>query len=238
MNIRDAFRKAAAGAKTNLLPGLLLQALMLVFFCLYISHEGTRHFLANIADIKREAGYRFAFVSYVIAAAFLPELLRVAFFQDGRATRANLWNFLTAAPFWGCIGILIDYFYRLQMAWFGPGDSLATVLTKVVVDQFIFSPFLCLPLTLCYFIWRDAGFRFSRAAREIFSISFLTDRAIPSQVAGWMIWIPGVSLVYFVYSDLQIPVAALIQTFWVLVLTFTSRRTVSRAASLRPSSGS
>jgi len=233
MNFRDAVHKATAGAKANLLPGLLLQALMLVFFCLYISHEGTRHFLANIADIKREAGYRFAFVSYVIAAAFLPELLRVAFFQDGRATRANLWSFLTAAPFWGCIGMLVDYFYRLQMTWFGPGDSLGIVLTKMVVDQFIFSPFLCLPLTLSYFIWRDAGFRLAPAAREIFSLSFIIDRAIPSQVAGWMIWIPGVSLVYFVHSELQIPVAALIQTFWVLVLTFTSRRTQSRSTSTR-----
>lgn len=237
MNFRDAFQKALAGAKANLLPGLLLQALMLVFFCLYISHEGTRHFLANVANIKREAGYQFAFVSYVIAAAFLPELLRVAFFQDGRATRANVWSFLTAAPFWGCIGILVDYFYRLQMTWFGAGDSLSTVLTKMVVDQFIFSPFLCLPLTLAYFIWRDAGFRIAPAAREIFSLSFISDRAIPSQVAGWMIWIPGVCLVYFVHSELQIPVAALIQTFWVLVLTFTSRRTMKRAASSRVPAG-
>ncbi len=225
MNIRHAYEKALAGAKANLLPGVLLQALMLVFFCLYISHEGTRHFLSNIADLKRESGYLFAFCSYVIAAAFLPELLRVAFFQDCRPTRTNVWNFLTAAPFWGCIGMLIDYFYRWQIIWFGAGDRPATILAKVVVDQFIFSPFLCLPLTLSYFIWRDAGFRADRAAKEIFNISFLTDRGIPSQVAGWMIWIPGVSLVYFVPSDLQIPVAALIQTFWVLVLTFTSRRT-------------
>ncbi len=225
MNILHAFQKAVAGAKANVLPGLLLQALMLVFFCLYISHEGTRHFLANIANIKREAGYSFAFISYIIAAAFLPELLRVGFFQDGRLTRANVWNFLTAAPFWGCIGILVDFFYRLQMSWFGAGNGVGTVLIKVVVDQFIFSPFICLPLTLAYYIWRDAGFRIGPAAREIFSISFITDRGIPSQVAGWMIWIPGVSLVYFVPSDLQIPVATLIQSFWVLVLTFTSRRT-------------
>lgn len=231
MNIRHAYEKAVAGTKANLLPGLLLQALMLVFFCLYISHEGTRHFLANIADIKREAGYSFAFISYVIAAAFLPELLRVAFFQDGRITRANIWNFLTAAPFWGCIGILIDVFYRLQMSWFGAGNGIGTILTKMAVDQFIFSPFICLPLTLAYFIWRDAGFRIGPAARDIFSISFITDRGIPSQVAGWMIWIPGVSLVYFVPSDLQIPVATLIQTFWVLVLTFTSRRTQQVGAS-------
>lgn len=233
MNIRHAFDKAIAGAKANLLPGLLLQALMLVFFCLYISHEGTRHFLANIADLKREAGYSFAFFSYMIAAAFLPEMLRVAFFQDGRITRTNVWNFLTAAPFWGCIGMLIDLFYRLQMSWFGAGNNAATVLTKMLVDQFLFSPFLCLPLTLSYFVWRDAGFRIAPAAREIFSLSFLTDRGIPSQVAGWMIWIPGVSLIYFVPSDLQIPVAALIQTFWVLVLTFTSRRTQARPASTR-----
>jgi len=38
-------------------------------------------------------------------------------------------------------------------------------------------------------------------------------------VAGWCIWIPGVSLVYFMPSALQFPIAVLIQCFWVLIFT-------------------
>jgi len=37
------------------------------------------------------------------------------------------------------------------------------------------------------------------------------------------IWIPGVCLIYFMPSELQIPIAALIEAFWVLVFTVVHR---------------
>lgn len=222
MNFRGALRVAARAARVNLLPGLLLQALLLVFLALYVAHEGTRTFLAQVGNLKQESGYAFAFGSYVLSSALLPEILRVAFFQGGRATRWNLWNFLTAAPAWGLLGVLVDFFYRSQLAWFGSGSDWQTILAKVAVDQFLFSPFLSNPLVISYFLWRDAGFRRS-AIRQIFRKDFYPVRVFPVQVAGWCIWLPGVCLVYFMPSDLQIPVAALIQSFWVLVFFFVNR---------------
>jgi hypothetical protein len=222
MKFRAALRIAAQGARANLLPGLLLQSLMLVFLALYVMHEGTRNFLGQVADLKQEAGYLFAFTSYVLSAALLPEILRIGFFQDGRPTRRNLWNFLTAAPAWGLAGILVDAFYRAQIVWFGSGHDWQTIVAKVLVDQFLFSPLLSNPLIVGYFAWRDSGFR-RGAARSIFRRGFYLDRVFPVQVAGWGIWIPGVALVYFMPSELQIPVASLIQSFWVLVFLFVNR---------------
>jgi len=195
---------------------------MLVFLALYVMHEGTRQVLAQVADLKQEAGYAFAFVSYILSAAFLPEILRIGFFQEGRPTRRNLWNFLTAAPVWGLMGMLVDVFYRAQVFWFGAGHDWQTLVCKVFVDQFLFSPFLTNPLMVGYFAWRDAGFR-RRAAREIFRRGFFLDRVFPVQVAGWGIWIPGVTVVYFMPSELQLPIASLIQSFWVLVFLFINR---------------
>jgi len=218
MNLREVFRTALAAARANLLPGLLLQCLMAVFLSAYISHEGTRRFLAEVATFKREAGYSFAFVSYVLSAALLPELLRIAFFQSGRPSRTNLWNFLTAAPAWGAMGVVVDAFYRCQNAWFGTGNGWEILLPKIFVDQFLFSPFFSNPLMIAYFLWRDA--QFSRTARgHIFCTSFLREKLLPVQVAGWCIWIPGVALVYFMHPLLQLPVAVLIQCFWVLIFT-------------------
>jgi hypothetical protein len=222
MKFRSALRIAAQGARANLLPGLLLQCLMLVFLALYVMHEGTREILARVADLKQEAGYGFAFASYVLSAALLPEILRIGFFQSGRPMRRNLWNFLTAAPAWGLMGMLVDAFYRAQIGWFGAGNDWQTIVCKVLVDQLLFSPFLSNPLLVGYFAWRDAGFRRS-AARNIFGRGFYLDRVFPVQVAGWGIWIPGVALVYFMPSELQIPVASLIQSFWVLVFLFVNR---------------
>lgn len=222
MRFRNALRIAAQGARANLLPGLLLQSLMLVFLALYVMHEGTRAFFAQVADFKKEAGYGFAFCAYMISAAFLPEILRIAFFQAGRPHWHNLRNFLTAAPAWGLMGMLVDAFYRLQVLWFGTGGDWRTIVTKMAVDQFVFSVFISNPLMVGYFAWRDAGFR-PRAAKEIFRRGFFLDRVFPVQVAGWCIWIPGVCLVYFMPSNLQLFVASLIQAFWVLVFLFVNR---------------
>ncbi len=217
-SLSRAFRLAAAAARANLLPGLLLQCLLLVFFTAYVAHDGTKVFLGEVAQIKDEAGYWFAFVSYMFAGALLPEALRIAFFQGGRASKTNLWNFLTAAPAWGLLGMLVDFFYRCQAVWFGTGSDPMTLVAKIFVDQFLYSPLIGNPLALVWFSWRDAGFQAS-AWRQIFCEEFFYERFIPLQVAGWVIWIPGVALVYLMPPLLQVPVAVLIQVFWVLVFT-------------------
>ena len=223
MRFRSALRTALTAARTNILPGALLQALMLVFLSAYIAHEGTRQFLSEVARVKSEAGFLFAFVSYIVAAALLPELLRVAFFQGGRIQRRNVWLFLTAAPFWGAMGIVVDAFYRFQGQLFGSHVDAVTIVCKVLVDQFLFSPLIGVPSVTAWFFWRDSGFRRS-AGKQIFCTSFLWDRIFPIQVAGWLIWIPGVTLVYFMPPLLQIPVAVLIQCFWVMILTTLGER--------------
>lgn len=222
MTIKTALRNARQAARANLLPGLLLQALMLVFLVAYETHDGTQRFLAAAADLKESSGYGFAFVSYVISAALLPEILRVGFFQGGRVYRGNWWNVLTAAPAWGAIGVLVDFFYRCQSAWFGNGNDWGTILVKMAVDQLIYSPFVGTPLTIGYFLWRDSGFRMS-GIRHIFHRNFFPHRVLPVQIAGWCIWVPGVCLVYFMPPMLQLPVAVLIQTFWVLVFTLVNK---------------
>ena len=68
-------------AKKNLLPGLLLQGLMLVFILLYLFHGGTQEFLQRVSTMRTEMGYRFAMVCYIVSGALLPEILKIVFFQ-------------------------------------------------------------------------------------------------------------------------------------------------------------
>lgn len=227
--IRRAIALATASVRANLLPGLFLQALMVVFAVTYLTHGGTQAFLGRVADYKEQTGYAFAFFSYIFAGAFLPECMRVIFFQSGRVHRLNLWLFLTAAPLWGLVGMLVDGFYRLQTSWFGSGNDWQTILSKLLVDQFIFAPFLCNLLIVCYFLWRDCGYN-RTVLPLIFCRSFIPERLLPVQMAGWLIWIPGVILVYFMPPLLQLPVAVTIQIFWVLTLTTVSAKSKKPAA--------
>lgn len=229
MKLRRALHLATHAARENLWPGLLLQAIFAVFLAAYLWHEGTREALGAVARFKVASGFAFAFVSYVLAAAVLPEVLRVVFFQGGRVNRTNVWNAATAAPFWGLMGVVVDAFYRLQGVWFGTEADWQTLALKVAVDQFIYSPFFGAPVMVAYFLWRDDRFR-ARAWREVFSWSFVVERVFPVQVAGWMIWIPGVTLVYFMPPALQLPVAVMIQCFWILVFTTIQARAGRAAA--------
>jgi hypothetical protein len=223
MRWRTIRRTITTAIRANILPGLLLQGLMAVFVFAYLTHDGTRDFLSAVAGVKQQSGLAFAFFSYVVAAAVLPEILRIVFFQSGRPERRNLLNFLAAAPAWGVMGMIVDVFYRYQSAWFGDGASLAAVVPKVIVDQLLFSPLFSNPVMVGYFALCAGGFR-REAWGEVLQTGFYVEKVVPVMVAGWMIWIPGVSVVYSMPQLLQIPVAVIIQCFWVLVFTTIGER--------------
>jgi len=223
VTFRAALSSALRAARENVLPGLLLQGTMLLFFFAYVAHEGTRHFLAEIGSLKQHTGYAFAWVSYVVAGALLPEVLRIACFQRGVPCKKNLSQFLLAVPLWGLMGIAVDLLYQMQSFWFGSGGSLWSVVPKVLVDQFIVSPFVFSPIIVGYFFLSEERFRAERW-RALFSWTFVWDRVFPTQVAGWFVWLPALFLIYAMPPLLQLPVAVLVQVFWVLLFTTLNAR--------------
>lgn len=218
MTLRSAFTKGLQAARTNILPGLLLQAVMVCFIALYLFHNGTREFLARVGTVRSQMGYAFAVVSYIFSGALLPEVMRVVFFQKGRFRFQNLWSIVSMAPLWALLGLIVDFFYRIQGGWFGVGNTWDVVFMKVAVDQLFFSPLVVNPLVVAYLAWQKERFRTS-AVESIFSWDFINEKMIPTQIAVWCVWLPGVSLVYSMPPLLQLPVAVLIQCFWVLILT-------------------
>jgi hypothetical protein len=225
--LRESLRLAGQSARANFLPGLVLQALLLIFLLLYLTHGGTQDALRVVAETKQQAGFLFAFLTYVFAGALLPEVMRIVLFQKGGFKRENMHSFFTLAPMWGGIGMLVDLLYRLQNTWFGTGNDWQTLMLKVFVDQAIFSLFICNPLIVAYLMWREDKFSPS-VWRKIWHADFIWERLFPVQVAAWCVWIPGVTLVYFMPPLLELPVAALIQCFWVLLLATVNYRVSAR----------
>jgi hypothetical protein len=216
--VRSVAEEAFRAIRSNFLPGLILQAVMLVGVAFYLFHDGFRSGLAGVAEMKRQMGYAFAFVSYVIAGAALPETMKILCFQGLLPNRQNFKDFAIAAPFFGMFGVLIDALYRLQITLFGAGNDLATIIKKVAFDQFVFSPFLGMPVTLVYFAWAVGGFRW-RALLRGAALPGLAWRVLTVQSAGWIVWIPAVSIIYALPPLLQIPAAVTVTAFWVLILT-------------------
>jgi len=59
----------------------------------------------------------------------------------------------------------------------------------------------------------------SQPARSVWYEYDNLSRAFGLQCAAWMIWVPGVTLIYAMPSLLQIPTAILITSFWILIFT-------------------
>ena len=209
-------------ARANLVPALVIQAAVVSVVLAYYLWEPARAWLARAAELKREGGYLFSLVAGVLAGGLLPELLTVAAFQRGRVRRENLGGLAFGACFWGVMGVVVDALYRAQALAFGPGVDFATVLKKTFVDQFLFTPFVSIPLTVVVFEWRQQGYRLGGVARAL-GRGFYRRKVLPAVVSGLGFWLPVVVFVYCLPPPLQFPLFTLALTLWVMIFTWISR---------------
>ncbi|MFL6253746.1 MAG: hypothetical protein ACJ74T_01865 [Pyrinomonadaceae bacterium] len=208
-------------ARANLIPALVIQAAVVAVVLSYYFCEPARAWLARLAEFKREGGYLFSLVAGVLAGGLLPELLAVAVFQRWRVRRENLSGLLFGACFWGLMGMLVDALYRGQALVFGNGVDFATVFKKTFIDQFVFTPFVSIPLTVFVFEWRHVGYRLGAVSREL-GRGFYRRKVLPAVVSGLGFWLPVVVLVYCLPLPLQFPLFTLALTLWVMIFTWIS----------------
>jgi hypothetical protein len=208
-------------ARANLVPALVIQAAVVSVVLAYYLWEPARAWLTRLAEFKRVGGYLFSLVSGVLAGGLLPELLTVAVFQRGRVRRENLGGLAFGACFWGMMAMVVDALYRAQALAFGSGVDVVTVLKKAAFDQFVFTPFVTIPLTVVVFEWRHAGYRVADMPR-VLSLDFYTRKVLPSVVSGLGFWLPVVLLVYSLPLPLQFPLFTLALTLWVMIFTWIS----------------
>ena len=209
-------------ARANLVPALLIQAAVVAVVLAYYLWEPARAWLAQTAELKREGGYLFSFVSGALAGGLLPELLTVAVFQRWRVRRENLGSLLFGACFWGLMGMTVDALYRAQALAFGSEVDFATVFKKTFVDQFLFTPFVTIPFTVLVLEWKQQGYRAGRVARAL-GRGFYRRKILPVVLSGMGFWLPIVVFVYSLPPLLQFPLFTLALTLWVMIITWISR---------------
>lgn len=208
-------------ARANLVPALVIQAAVVSVVLAYYFWEPARVWLARLAEFKRAGGYLFSLVAGALAGGLLPELLTVAVFQRGRVRRENLSGLAFGVCFWGVMGMMVDALYRAQALAFGGGVDFMTVFKKAAFDQFVFTPFVSIPLTVVIFEWRHAGYRLAGMPR-VLSLDFYTRKVLPTVVSGLGFWLPVVLFVYSLPLPLQFPLFALALTLWVMIFTWIS----------------
>ena len=208
-------------AKANFLPALVVQISMLLLLIAYNQHEGTREALNRLADFKERSGYLFVCSTAMIAAAVIPELLRILFFQKGRLQRRNFTNLIFTLPFWGVMAITVDLFYKAQAMMFGHGVDLQTIAIKVVVDQFVYAAMFASPVTCVLYDWKHNRYALKGMPR-VFSLSYYRGTIFPVLFANWCVWIPMICVIYCLPLPLQFPLFSLALSMWVLIYTWMS----------------
>lgn len=219
---REAPWKAGLrAARANLVPGLMVQGLMVALLVAYWAHPLIRSWMDRLAEFKMQQGYAYSAISAIVAGALVPELLRIGVFQNARISRANLTTLVFTVPFWCFMGVVVDAFYRLQAAWFGTDNTFPVILQKVLVDQFLYNPVFAAPFTTWMYDWKQSGWNF-RATLHHTNLSWYRDAVVPTLFATWGVWIPVVTILYSLPAPLQIPLFGLALSLWVMLYTWMS----------------
>lgn len=202
---------------------MIIQAALLALVILYYKVAAARDALVALAHWKQAFGFAFSFLAGALAGGVLPEMFKIVLFQKGRITAQNRSNFIFGCLYWGGQGMLVDAFYRGQELLFGSGSDVATVVKKVLCDQFAFTPFLATPMNVGVLAWKSDSYRW-RGMGRLLTPAFFKAQIVPVLMAAWGVWIPVVALVYSLPSLLQIPFFSLALTFWVLLITWMTER--------------
>ena len=210
-------------ARANVVPGLIVQALMLALLIAYYFYPPTRNWLNGLAEIKQRWSYGYSAVNGIVAGALMPELIKMLVFQKGRVRRANLANLIFTVPFWCMMGVVVDFFYRCQAGWFGSEVTFSVVLKKVLVDQFPYNALFACPVTAWLYDWKNRGYP-TTGLGGFFTLAYYRNAVVPALFATWGVWIPIVSILYSLPSLLQIPLFGLALSLWVMLYTWMSEQ--------------
>jgi len=223
--------KALRSLRLNLIPGLLLQGVMIALAAAYCWIPPIHRVLTHLGDLKERWGLLFSFLGTALASSLLPEILRLLLPESARPARepALTSRLLFAVPFWGLIGMQVDLFYRLQFLMFGPSDSLSVIVTKVLARCLsLLSPAGdargCLRLPLA------RSLLYPSRVPGWTPLRFYALKIFPVLMTNWMVWIPVVSVIYSLPAALGIPLFIIAQAFWVMVFTTLSSKGPSNSS--------
>ena len=131
--------------------------------------------------------------------------------------------FLYGGLYQGCVQYFL--FNVMYPIWFGDGTDLATLLAKVCFDQFVLTPFLCLPA--CYLV---KAIVFGYSLREGLQ-RYVADAKRDLLVKYWLLWGPVQCVTFgMVPPQWRVPFIALVSFFWLLILSTITAREDNNAA--------
>lgn len=209
-------------AKANLLPGFILQLFALSLVLAYYFHAPTRAWCEKLSAIRQEEGFLFSIVSTAIFGGVLPGL----YLKLNPATR-NRYDFKQLAflvGLWAYRGFEVDLFYSLLAKFVGAVASPGVVVTKMAIDQFVYSPLIAVPVSYFAYFWCDSHFNTKALVADYRTRHWYLRKVLPMLIANLGVWLPSVAIIYSLPSPLQLPLFDLVLCFFTLLLAHLTRK--------------
>jgi hypothetical protein len=217
------FSDIGAAFRQNRMPCVLLNVLVVALVSSYFYLPSVASAWQAVGEFKTHWSFGFSFASTVLAAVIMPTAVQWVMGTLPAKGRKKRIGFLML--FWGYRGMEIDLFFDLQSWLFGNGNDAATLIKKVVVDQFIASPIWFVPTYVIALRWVDQAGSWSRLRASLNRNFWL--RTCPTMLlTNWLVWIPAVALIYSLPAPLQFPLFSIVMTFFILVATLMARERI------------
>lgn len=206
------WRAGLKAARLNLIPGVILQIASLGLLVAYYTNENLRTGLSVVEMWKARGGFAFSAAGGAIFCGLLPWVFRMSL--PSLRPQRPMAELIFGLIWWALMLMLSDAFYRSQTLAWGAGTDGGTIIIKVLVDMFIYTPFLASPLNSLSHYWKAKSFPRGplRLPRH-----WYRRIVMPNLIPNWVVWIPGTAVVYSLPPMLQLPVANLIGCFWALL---------------------
>ncbi|MGV3663201.1 MAG: hypothetical protein ACO1TE_23720 [Prosthecobacter sp.] len=210
----------AAAFRRNRVPCLLLNLLALILVVSYYQVPALKETWQAVGEFKTRWSFVFSCVSTMFAAAVFPFFIQQAM---GTLAQEGKWRHLALSMlFWGYRGMEIDLFYHLQNHLFGDQQDAATLVKKVLVDQFLASPLWFVPTYVVALRWIEMGGSWTRTKASL-NREFWTRTCPTVLITNWLVWIPALAFVYSLPAPLQFPLFTIVMCFFILVATMMTK---------------
>lgn len=211
-----------AALKKNLLPGLVLQLFAASILVTYFFVPTAKPLFTLFGELKQTYGFGYSFIATALFGGLIP-FLYLLLSKNLSPNRNILGLLVFYILFWGLKGMEVDLFYRLQANWFGTGSDVKTIVTKMAVDQFLYSALWAAPSITIVYLWMEYNWNLAEAKKAMTKEFFWVK--IPTVIlSNWLVWIPAVCVVYAMPGELQIPLFNLVLCFWVLLLAVLNKK--------------
>ena len=210
----NSFRIGMESVRATFVPMLVLWTIAVG---ISVSYCCVPAFASALEPLRRwlcDLGWLGALLVAACFCGLLPGVFQFA--QRTLRPRRPLLTILAQTILFGFEGVLCYEFYRIQAGWFGNGASFPTLVKKMLVDQFVWTPLVIVPVNATLFFWIARDFSLARVRSE-WPKSWFRGIILPNLCSHWCVnVIPNLAL-YAFPPALQIQFVGLLCAFWTLM---------------------